>query len=344
MMGLVKAAPGDTRLVLREVELGEPAPDEVVIQVRYTGVCGTDLHIRDDHFRSFPPVVLGHELTGRVVRVGADVDARWLDARVVCEPHARACHTCDLCRRGHVEICARKRSPGWGIHGGFAPYAVVPAWLLHRVPDDIPDEVAVLAEPMAVTMTALRRGALAAGETVLIVGTGPVGLLGALAARAAAADVIVAARSEGPRLETARRLGLTTTLGPDVRATVQGRTAGRGADLVLEATGTQAGVDAALEGVRRRGRIAAIGLSGLERIEVRWDFATTTDADLAFVMSSGYDAWEPALAILRQVSAEAATLGTTYPLADWEAAFEAVERRSVVKAIIDPTGMLEEVA
>ena len=338
MIGLVKVAPGNTRLELREVELREPGPGEVVIRVRFAGICGTDIHIRDDHFQSYPPVILGHEFTGTVERLGDGVDPTLLGARVVVEPHAAACHVCFLCRGGNPEICASKRSPGWGIHGAFASRVVVPAWLLHRVPDHLPDEVAVLAEPMAVTITALRRVQLAAGDTVLIVGPGPVGLLAALAARAsAAADVVVAGRTEGARLETARRLGFATTTADQAGAFLRARTDGRGADVVLEATGTGDGVAAAFDAVRRRGRIAAVGLSGLPSIDIRWDFATTRDADLAFAMSSSYAAWEPALTILTRVATDAATLPTYFPLTDWEAAFRAVADRTVVKAVIDPT-------
>jgi L-iditol 2-dehydrogenase len=337
MIGLMKLAPGNTQLELREVELREPAVGEVVIRVRYAGICGTDIHIRDDHFQSYPPVILGHEFTGKVVRLGDGVDPTWLDARVVCEPHALACHTCYLCRGGNPEICASKRSPGWGMHGAFASHVVVPAWLLHRVPDDVPDEVAVLAEPMAVTVTALRRGSLAAGDSVLVIGPGPVGLLAALAARAAAADVVVAGRGDGARLDTAHRLGFATTIATEAGSFLRARTGGRGADLVLEATGTAAGVEAAFDAVRRRGRITSVGLSGQPSIAVRWDFATTRDADLSFAMSSNYEAWEPALRILGHVGPDAATLSTFFSLSDWPSAFRGVEDRSLVKAVMDPS-------
>ena len=338
MIGLMKISPGDTQLELREVELRDPAAGEVVIRVRYAGICGTDIHIRDDHFQSYPPVILGHEYTGTVERLGDGVDATLLGARVVVEPHAAACHVCFLCRGGNPEICASKRSPGWGIHGAFASHVVVPAWLIHRVPDHLADEVAVLAEPMAVTVTALRRGHLAAGDVVLIVGPGPVGLLAALAARAsAAAEVVVVGRTDGARLETARQLGFATTTADQAGTFMRARTNGRGADLVLEATGTEAGVAAAFDGVRRRGRITAVGLSGTPSISVRWDFATTRDADLAFAMSSSYEAWEPALTILGLVAEQAATLPTFFALTDWATAFQAVEERTVVKAVIDPT-------
>ena len=194
-----------------------------------------------------------------------------------------------------------------------------------------PDEVAVLAEPMAVTVTALRRGHLAAGDMVLIVGPGPVGLLAALAARASAAAEVVVAGSERRRPPgDGATAGLRRPRPPTRQArSCATRTDGRGADLVLEATGTQAGVAAAFDGVRRRGRIAAVGLSGRPSINVRWDFATTRDADLAFAMSSSYEAWEPAhRPSWVALPTQAATLPTYFPLADWAAAFQAVEDRT----------------
>ena len=126
-----------------------------------------------------------------------------------------------------------------------------------------------------------------------------------------------------------------TTTAAGAGAVLRERTTGRGADLVLEATGTAAGVAAAFDAVRRRGRIAALGISGEPSINVAWDFATTRDVDLAFAMSSSYEAWEPALTILTRVAAEAATLPTRFSLADWQTAFQAVADRSLVTAVLD---------
>jgi L-iditol 2-dehydrogenase len=336
--GLVKVAHGSRDLELRDVTLRAPQEGEVVIRVRYAGICGTDLHILADEFPSWPPVVLGHEFTGLVETIGDGVDPRVLGARVVSEPHALACHTCYLCRRGHLELCSSKRSPGWGMDGAFASHVVVPAWLLHQVPDTLPDLVAVLAEPMAVTMTALRRAHLAAGDHVLVIGPGPVGLLAALAARASgAADVVVAGRRLAGRLAIAARLGFAVTTTAEVEELVRERTDGRGADLVVETTGSAAGVKVAIHALRRYGRLAAIGLSGEEVVAVPWDFATTQALDVAFSMSSNYEAWDAGLAILGRIIAEAKELPTVFALAEWPAAFDAVAARTVLKAVLDPT-------
>ncbi|MGD0019610.1 MAG: alcohol dehydrogenase catalytic domain-containing protein [Candidatus Limnocylindrales bacterium] len=339
MIGLVKLAHGNTELELREVALREPGEDEVVVRVRYAGICGTDIHIARDEFPSWPPVVLGHEFTGTVERVGAGVDPALAGRRIVCEPHASACHVCYLCRRGHPELCASKRSPGWGVNGAFASHIVVPAWLLHTLPDEVPDEVAVLAEPMAVVMTALRRASLAAGDFVLVIGPGPVGALAALACRAAgAANVVVAGRaSSTARLGLLSDMGFTT-LSSGVAQAARDMTSGRGADLVVECSGSAAGISIGIDAARRRGRLASIGLSSQPTVEVPWDLATSRALDVAFSMSSNYEAWEPGLTILARVAADVARLPTVYPLSAWRDAFVGLESRTVVKAVLDPTG------
>ena len=340
MKGLVKVAHGIRELELREAVLRRPQMGEVVIRVRYAGICGTDLHILADEFPSWPPVILGHEFTGVVEATGEGVDQGLLGTRVVSEPHALACRICYLCRRGFVELCASKRSPGWGIDGAFASHVVVPAWLLHKVPEELPDLAAVLAEPMAVAMTALRRAHLAAGDHVLVIGAGPIGLLAALAARdSGAAYVVLAGRTLRGRLEMASRLGIAVTTTDNAAELMRTRTDGRGADLVVEATGSADGVKAGIDATRRHGRIVAIGLSGDDLIPVPWDLAVSHAIDAMFSMSSNYEAWDPALAVLSRVAADAIELPTVFSLADWATAFAAVAKRRVLKAVLDPSDM-----
>ena len=124
MLALVKTARGPGHLALEERPEPVPAAGWVTIAVRYAGICGTDIHIVDDEFPYWPPVTLGHEFVGTVTGLGDGVDAAWLGARVVSEPHSLACGICHLCRRGFAELCASKRSPGWGIDGAFASHLV----------------------------------------------------------------------------------------------------------------------------------------------------------------------------------------------------------------------------
>ena len=279
MLSLVKTEPGEGHLALLVRPAPEPAPGWVRIEVIYAGICGTDLHILHGRFPSWPPVTLGHELVGRVDALGEGVDTTWMDARVVSEPHSGACTTCHLCRRGLAELCASKRSPGWGIDGAFSRYLTMPADLLHRVPDAMPDRVAVLSEPMAVAVTALLRARVDPGDVVLVVGAGPVGILLAVAAQQMGAGRIVVAGREGSdRLRFAAGLGFDTSDAASADEAVRA-TSGRGADLVVDASGTADGIALAIGAAKRAGRMVAVGLSGAPRLSVPWDLAVSQALD-----------------------------------------------------------------
>jgi L-iditol 2-dehydrogenase len=337
---LRKLRPGDEHLELVEVAEPKPEPGWVVVEVAYAGICGTDLHIAHNRFPSWPPVTLGHELFGRVGAVGAEVDGWAPGDRVVCEPHSLACGRCHLCRRGHAELCAAKRSPGWGIDGGMAARVAVPAHLLHRVPDAVGDLAAALCEPTAIAVTAAERMPVEPGSTVAVLGPGPVGLLAAMVARACGAGrtVVVGRASSRSRLELAGRLGFETwdASQVDVAAHALEVTGGRGLDLVLECSGAADAVAAAMAGLRRRGRLCVLGMSGQPTLAVPWDLAMQRALDVSFSLSSSWSSWDGALALLARGVVDPTPLATVFPLAAWEAAFDAIQARTAVKALLDP--------
>lgn len=336
MLALVKTARGVGHLALEDRPEPVPVAGWVTIAVRYAGICGTDVHIVDDEFPYWPPVTLGHEFVGTVAGLGDGVDPAWLGARVVSEPHSLACGTCHLCRRGFAELCASKRSPGWGIDGAFAGRLAMPVHLLHRVPDGLSDRAAALAEPMAVSVTALARAGVNAGDVVLIVGPGPVGILLAAAARVmGAASVVVAGRHDSDRLRFAASIGALTAVGDPALELIRDQTAGRGADLVIDATGSAEAIALALGAVRRRGRLVAVGMSGQPQVSIPWDLAVSRAVDASFSMSSNATAWDPALMILERTP-QLAAMTTVFPLDDWQAAFAAVRQRTAIKVLLDP--------
>lgn len=339
MRALVKTARGDGFLELRAVPPPVPGPGYVTVAVSLAGICGTDVHILHDEFPYWPPVTLGHEFTGTVEAVGPDVPPALVGTRVVCEPHAGACGTCDLCRRGHAELCPTKRSPGWGVDGAFAASVAVPAHLLHAVPDGVPPAVAVLAEPTAVALTAVQRAGLEAGDTVLVIGPGPLGLLAGLVARTlGAGSVVVAGRRDSPRLAFAERAGLIAArTAEEARRAIADRTAGRGADLVIDAAGTEEAIRLAIEAVRRRGRMIGLGFGGESTVAVPWDVAVSRAITLTFSTSSSRGGWNGALEVLARNQATLADMVTVFPLAAWADAFAAVAARTVTKAVLDPS-------
>jgi len=316
----------------------------VVAEVAACGICGTDLHIWHDEFKSWPPVVLGHEYVGRIVEVGEGAEGWAAGDRVVCEQHAGACGRCYSCRRGAIHICPEKRPPGIGIDGGFAERVALPARLLHRVPDGVPYEAAVMTEPLAVCVTGVARADVQAGETALVLGVGPIGLLSALALRACGARVLLAGRlpTSAARLELASSLGIATvsTEPEAVAARLGAMSDGRGADLVIEATGSEDGMALAVRSARRMGRVVCLGIGGRSTISFPADEAGRRALDIRFSMSSEYAAWDRALALMATGAVDPRPLVRFYPLEDWRSAFDDLVARTVVKAALAPNGLV----
>jgi len=340
MKAVVKTQRGEGHIELLDVDEPTPKPGWVVLEVTGAGICGTDIHILHDEHPYWPPVTLGHEFAGRIAGVGPGVEGWRIGDRVVCEPHAGACGVCHLCRRGFMQLCADKRAPGWGIDGALAPYVAVPAHLLHRVPDEVSDRAAAVCEPTAISVSAIERVGVEPGETVVVLGPGPIGLITAMIVRAMGADrVIVVGRSSSKhRLEVGARLGLDIWNSDelDVIEAARDATEGRGVDLVVDTSGAAGAISSGVHMLRRRGRMCAVGVSGRENIEFPWDAALFRAIDLRFSFSSSYTSWDAALSLMRSGAVDVEPLTTVFPLERWEDAFRAVEDRDVVKALLTP--------
>ena len=256
MRGLTKIAPGPENVGLTEREVPAVIPGHVVLDVQAAGICGTDIHIVDDEFRSWPPVTMGHEVCGIVAQAGEGVAADWLGARVVSETYFSTCGACEQCRAGRRNLCPERRSIGSARDGAFAAQVLVPAHGLHRVPDWLSSEAAALTEPLAcVCQCLLDPPVVSAADEVLVVGPGPVGLLAAQVARAAGGAVHVRGiPRDGARLERARELGLETS--------VDGEPLDHDFDVVVECSGNAGGMSTCLEHARRGGRYVQVGLAG----------------------------------------------------------------------------------
>ena len=212
MKALVKTAKGPGNIEVREV----PIPilterDWVLIKVKAAGVCGTDLHIWHDQFPYWPPVIIGHEFSGEVVEIGSDVKNVKIGDRVVAEPHSMSCGLCEYCRQGIVQMCANKRSPGWGIDGAFADYLKMPAQLIHQIPEGVSYELAALTEPLAIAVHQVAEQAVVKlQDFVLITGAGPMGILASFIAKMqGAGTVLLTGMNTGEiiRFDAARKVG-----------------------------------------------------------------------------------------------------------------------------------------
>ncbi|MBN1351746.1 zinc-binding dehydrogenase [candidate division KSB1 bacterium] len=344
MLALVKTKKGPGNLELMEMPEPKPQAGEVLIRVHVCGVCGTDIHVLHDRFPYWPPVILGHEFAGEIVEIGADVNNFKVGDRVVGEPHTQACGKCTLCRTGNIQICPMKRSPGWGIHGGMAPFLKMPEMLLHKIPENISWEEAALIEPLANTVhDIIERAKIYAGDFVSITGPGPIGLLAALVCKAAGARgvmLIGTGQDEAIRLKKARELGIDRVINLEREDPVQAAlemTDGAGIDLAIDASGAAPAIALAVELIRKKGRICAIGLTSRDKIEFPWDKAMFKVADLFFNLSTSYTSWETSIRLVASGRIQLKPLiSHARPLSEWESVFKAIEELKVIKAVLLP--------
>jgi len=268
MLALQKTKPG-LGLELRDVAPPEaPAPHEVLIEVAATGICGSDLHIEDwtDMYQSFMgaalPVTIGHETAGRVVQRGGAVTGINVGDRVVINP-AVACGTCPSCIAGDMDDCRNRQAIGMVRNGAFAQLVLAPAQFAYQIPDNVPTELAALAEPLTTSAHALATADMSAGKRVVVFGPGPIGQGAAILARQmGASDVVVVGMDDPARFATLRALGFDrlVDMASHDAADQLSRLSGDGFDIAVEAAGVPAVIDQALSVLRPWGILAAAGM------------------------------------------------------------------------------------
>jgi L-iditol 2-dehydrogenase len=270
MQALVVLEPD--RFELRDVPVPEPGPGEVLCRVRAVSICGTDSHLIAGHYPSFwPPAfpfIPGHEWAGEIVSMGPGVEAMGFRVgdRVAGTSHD-ACGVCQKCVEGRYNLCENygvaglHRQYGHNYQGADATYVLHGVKSIFPLPPELDLSIGALVDPASIALHCARRGGILPGDTVAILGAGPVGLLGGDAALAMGAGrVIVVGR--GRRLGKAAELGFETvdTSAGDPVAMVRRRAEGRGVDVVLEAAGTPETLAMALGMLRRGGRCSMVGI------------------------------------------------------------------------------------
>lgn len=344
MKALVKTQKGKGFIEVRDVAEPSPKDGEVKILIAACGICGSDIHVRHDSFPYWPPVILGHEFTGEVIEVGSGCSVLKPGDRIVAEPHTKACGKCYLCRTGNIQICPEKRSPGWGIDGGMAEYICYPEKLLHKIPDSMSWDQAVMVEPTANIVTdLLERTKVEAGDFVVIQGPGPIGLLAAMAARAVGAkDVaIIGTPSDVEiRFKKARELGFSNLFNIGEVNTIEAvndLTGGIGADIVVDCSGSPKAISSTADLVKKMGKICAIGLTGNKKVELDWDKFAFKVATLTFNLSTSYTSWEKSISLISSGLIEAEKLVThRASLNEWEQVFDDIENLKALKGVLIP--------
>ena len=247
---------GREKIEVRETTVPSPGPGEVLLRVRACGICGSDLHFYRGEFPLPPAVSPGHEFAGEVAEVGEGVREFAPGRRVVVEP-LRTCRECHYCRAGDYQLCPKRVLVGTFASGGLAEYVAIPAYTLYPLPDGLDFELAALAEPLAVAVHGLHLVDLSRGERVIVLGSGSIGVMATLAARAlGAAEVTVTYRYQH-QAEAALAAGATRVVPADDVSGLSGEKP----DVVVETVGGHAEtLSQAIGLVRPGGRVSLLGL------------------------------------------------------------------------------------
>ncbi|MDL2258142.1 zinc-binding dehydrogenase [Eubacteriales bacterium OttesenSCG-928-K08] len=343
MKALVKTSIEPGNVVYKDIPTPEPAPGQVRIKIKRSGICQTDnVYINEGGFALKPPVVLGHEVAGVIDKLGEGVTGFEIGQRVITQTTYHVCGKCRYCKRGELNHCPERRGIGSAANGGFAEYVVNRAESIMPLPDDLTFDQGACVEPLACGVHALtERTVVNAGSVVLVLGPGPIGLFAAQVAKAQGAYVIVGGTtSDKPRLELAmEKLNMDMVVDvekDDVPAIVRGLTEGFGADVVVEATGARSAVALAMEVVCRRGVFIPMGIFNND-ISVDFHNIKKKELDVHGSHAQIPTAWHRAITMLQrgQINTEA-IVSHVFPLSEWEAALEVVLNRSGLKVLFDP--------
>jgi len=328
---------GERTLTVMRQEPRSPGRGEVAIDVAYTGICGTDLHILHGAMdaRVKLPAVLGHEMSGTIGAVGDGVDGWSPGDRVTVMPLAW-CGSCPACRAGHQHICHNLDFLGIDSPGSMQASWTVSQDVLVALPDSLSLADGALAEPTAVAVHDVNRAGLREGERALVVGGGPIGLLIASVASARGAEVLVLELSE-PRRAFANELGLRSidpTAG-DLEEVVADWTDGAGADVAFEVSGAVAGIETAIQSLAVRGRLVVVAIHStpapVNLFRVFW-------RELTLIGARVYERadFEAAVGLLASGAVPAARMITRIdPLDEVDAAFAELESGRAMKMLID---------
>ncbi|WP_276257138.1 zinc-dependent alcohol dehydrogenase [Halomontanus rarus] len=328
MKAIVQTAPKS--IEIRDRERPVPSDDEVLVQVHYAGLCGSDAHAYkyEGGYEWIPiPRVMGHEYSGKVVEVGENVTNFAVGDKVVEEP-IHDCGTCFQCKNGQPNVCQNFEITGMHNDGAYTEFTTVEPDDLHHIPEDVPLRQASITEPLSIaTRAVFTQSNVTPGDTVLVEGPGPIGVLVAAVADSMGANVVVSGlgKDGAYRLPLVEELGIDTiNVGSiDLEDVVDERTDGIGFDVVFDTTGHKSGVEMAIDNVRKGGQVVVVGLPG-DSSDVFMTPIVRGEIDLNTSYGSTWRNFEQAIRVMANDSIDVDSIvDTSYSVDEPTAAFEA---------------------
>ena len=344
MQAVVYYAPGDIRV--DDVSKPECAPGGLLVRVDACAVCGTDLKSRQHgNPRIKAPLVMGHEFTGIVETVSPDATGNFLPGDRIVMATSVSCGQCFYCRRGWRNLCIDLAPMGFSYPGGMAEYVAIPALALQgghavKVPKDVEAKYAALAEPVSCAVNSVRQCGVQSGDTVLVMGAGPMGLLNALVARAAGASVVLLSEPNASRREQAGGFDLDWILDPetdDVPQIVRDATDGRGVDVVIVAAPAISPQEQALSFVRRHGTVCLFASLPVGQSMLTFDSRILHYGEIRLIGSSDStpEHVQEAVAMIaaKQIPVEK-IVSHCLPMSEIEQAFELMKSGAALRVVL----------
>jgi L-iditol 2-dehydrogenase len=254
-------------LQLKDVPEPEIGPQDILIQVKACGICGSDVHGYDGSTgRRIPPLIMGHEAAGLIAKIGSEVHSFKVGARVTFDSTV-SCGNCRFCLSGDVNLCDSRQVLGvscedYRRNGAFAEYVAVPQHIVYSLPESFAYETAALIEAVSIAVHAAKITAIQPGSSAVVIGAGIIGLLAVQAFRVFGCSAVFAVDLEESKLTMARQMGADATFlatDPELLDKLKAATGGQGPDIAVEVVGAQKSILTAINSVRRGGTVTLIG-------------------------------------------------------------------------------------
>lgn len=341
MKALVKTKPGFGNLELLDKPNPSPKADEVKIKVHYAGICGTDVHTYEGHYKVNFPVTLGHEFAGEIIEVGENVENLKVGDRVTSETTFYICGECEYCQTKDYNLCNHRKGLGTQQNGGFTQYLVARAESVHILPNNVSYRSAAMTEPLACAYHAVSKIEVSQGDIAVIMGPGPIGLLVAQVVKSKGATVVITGLdNDKERLEKAQELNLDHVVNiqhNDLKQYVNDITDGYGANIVLECSGAVPAAKQGLDILRKKGSYVQIGI--FKDPEIPFDLDKIIQKEIRVVGSRSQKPadWEPSLQLLSSGAVNAETLVTTeLDITQWDEGYQHIKGGDGIKVLLRP--------
>lgn len=341
MMGVCKTKKGYDQMELINLAVPKATEDKVLIEVAYTGICGSDIHtFKGEYNNPTTPVILGHEFSGKVVEIGDKVTSIKVGDRVTSETTFSVCGTCEYCQNKNYNLCPNRKGLGTQQNGSMADFVLAREESIHILPDTLSYEGAAMSEPLACCVHAMyQKSRLELKDTILIIGPGPIGLYLLQIAKEIGSKVIVSGiTQDSHRLELAKELGadfIIDTQTDSLEELITNVTDGAGVDKVYDASGSIHAINDCIPFIKKKGELIQVGLFKDKFNSV--DLESIIQREITYVgsRSQNPEDWPIAIHLLDKGAIEIDKMITQkFDLSDWRKAFESVMSGEEIKVMI----------